>query len=97
MATTPVAWLATLMRDGNDSDFFRKQQVDDAVWKAAQRHAAVCAAPRCAEFWLHAKQLYRALKLGDNCKAKLDIRLLRLKAGTRNEFFLRLGRDRYLP
>jgi hypothetical protein len=96
MTACTVTRFAALVRDSQDSDFFRKQCVDDAVWEAAQRQAAVCTTPWRAKLWLRAKQLNGALKLRDESKPKFKAGLLRIKASAFNEFVFRLGGDRHL-
>lgn len=68
-----------MMRHSDDPKFLSDDLIDDAVGKPAEKMASSGAAKNCSEHRIRQNKICRSLKLGHECKPKLDIRFLRIK------------------
>jgi len=69
----PVAGASALMRYRDDTNFFMRLLIDDAVRKASKEIAAACTSKYGADLWTCQNRIYGAFKLFNECQSKLDI------------------------
>jgi hypothetical protein len=68
-----------MMRHSDDPKFLGGDLIDDAVGKSAEKMASSGAAKNCPEHRVRQNEICRSLKLGHECKPKLDIRFRRIE------------------